>query len=405
MKLAFLLWLYLNNTLNVMSYGATGNGSTDDTNSINSCFTAAESAGKSVYFPPGVYLCNNNAGVFLLQYNASGQNNITIYGAGNSQSTILTTKDTATCQLYINASSLSYGLVVSGITFSNTHHSTVVGQTNAIYMSGSSANDIDTVGFYNCKFSGFSNALVLQGAKGIYIKQDSFVSPNGHNNAQPNNNPAVYVTFADNSGGQCYNADMEQNYASGYTGALPITVPRPMDGFLYGFAYGILIQNNVTAMFSQEHYYLQNPITTPSTTSTGLFTNNFLDCSITSGWVDSNGAAHKYNYGIRTEASHVTIRNNYLLHYTNGIMIRGIDFPTITCTDYNITGNILVAGTDTSLYSLQKSIFTQGSTSFPLTLLNITYNKQIGIDTTGIQVVTATNPNLYSNPNSPVSLP
>lgn len=45
--------------LNVKAYGATGNGSTDDTAAINSAITA--NAGKTVVFPPGTYMVNATA--------------------------------------------------------------------------------------------------------------------------------------------------------------------------------------------------------------------------------------------------------------------------------------------------------------------------------------------------------
>lgn len=45
--------------LNVMDYGATGNGTTDDTSAINSALTAAAKAGGVVYFPAGTYLISS----------------------------------------------------------------------------------------------------------------------------------------------------------------------------------------------------------------------------------------------------------------------------------------------------------------------------------------------------------
>ena len=397
MAVAFPVCGIANNTLNVKSYAAYGDGIHDDTKSINNCLAAAASLGDNIYFPAGVYLVNKNVGTVILQYNAGGQSNINIYGAGNSQSVILTTKDTTCTQLYIWAYAKCYNIQIRGLTFSNTHHSTVIGQTNAMYVTGTGQNLINGIGWYNCAFSGFSNALIMQGVHNPTLKLDSFYSPAGHNNAQPNNNPAVYVTFADNSNGQCYNADVEQNYASGYTGPLPILVPRPLDGFLYGFCYGGLVRNNTTTMFSQEEYYLQNPTTNPSTTAAFVFENNYIDCSITSGWTDGTGMPHKYNYGIRTEASHVTVRNNYFLNYTTGILIYGYQFPLVSCTDYSITGNILIPGNDTTLYALGKSIFVQGTAQHPITGLVISNNHA---DSTSIFTTTCTNPMIYSNPPS-----
>jgi hypothetical protein len=43
---------------NVVTYGATGNGSTNDTTSVQDAITAAAAVGGIVYLPPGTYLCD-----------------------------------------------------------------------------------------------------------------------------------------------------------------------------------------------------------------------------------------------------------------------------------------------------------------------------------------------------------
>ncbi len=66
---------------NVQSYGATGNGTTDDTAAINSCTAAANNTPYStVYFPAGTYLVSNSI---------NGYNNQRWQGAGMSSTTIL----------------------------------------------------------------------------------------------------------------------------------------------------------------------------------------------------------------------------------------------------------------------------------------------------------------------------
>lgn len=83
--------------LNVLSFGATGNGTTDDTVACQAAFTAAV-AGDAVFFPAGTYL------VDVLSFSASG---ILIYGVGN---TSIIKKRTA---LSTNAP------VISGVSVSN----------------------------------------------------------------------------------------------------------------------------------------------------------------------------------------------------------------------------------------------------------------------------------------------
>ncbi len=47
---------YLSEFITVKDYGATGDGTTDDTEAINSALTAAGSSGRQVYFPAGTYV-------------------------------------------------------------------------------------------------------------------------------------------------------------------------------------------------------------------------------------------------------------------------------------------------------------------------------------------------------------
>ena len=54
-------------SVNVLDYGAVGNGVTNDTTAIQAAITAAAAAGKAVFFPAGIYLCgplNVSASIF-----------------------------------------------------------------------------------------------------------------------------------------------------------------------------------------------------------------------------------------------------------------------------------------------------------------------------------------------------
>ena len=66
--------------ISVKAYGATGNGSTDDTTAVNNAYTAAAAANKSLYFPAGTY---------KLTALPALANNMRVVGDGRWSTTIL----------------------------------------------------------------------------------------------------------------------------------------------------------------------------------------------------------------------------------------------------------------------------------------------------------------------------
>jgi len=99
---------------NVLDYGATGDGSTNDTAAILAAITAANTAGGgTVYFPPGTYIFPSNLTV-------TSFNNIALQGAGQNSTILKTTIAAATpafgTALIISFVSCSY-ISVQDITF------------------------------------------------------------------------------------------------------------------------------------------------------------------------------------------------------------------------------------------------------------------------------------------------
>jgi hypothetical protein len=390
------------NTLSVADYSATGNGVTDDTNAINACLAAAHTQGKSVYFPPGVYLCNKeNGSANILLYDAGGQNNVTIYATPGT-ATILTTKDTATTQLYISAASSSTNLTISGISFSNTHGK-ISFITDAIFLAGGSGQNLNNVLITKCVFNGYSQAIAGQGVNGWPIIGNTFGSPKGHDNGLQNTNPCVDIWLFDNSNGYCTNVDIELNTASGFTGTIPMSCKRPLDGFVYGTGYGITIMGNNTTYFSQEHILLQPFGTNHDTTAKTLIQGNTLDCSLPPGCIDDNGSPHKINYGIRSDIPNSTIVSNTIKNWTWGIMVYAPSYPTLFLKNYEIAANKLTAAsaTDTT-YSIQQGIIIQGSSN-PITGAKVHDNNCFNRDTAYIQFISTTSPQNINNKYSPAN--
>jgi len=86
--------------VNVMDFGAVGNGKTDDTSNIKNAVQYALSSRLPLYFPPGVYYVTDT----IIDIDGAGTNiyAIKIYGAGISLSTIKLASTTATMPI-INA--------------------------------------------------------------------------------------------------------------------------------------------------------------------------------------------------------------------------------------------------------------------------------------------------------------
>lgn len=398
-------------TLNIVSYGAVGDGVTDNTTAINACFTAAASQGKSVYVPTGVYACNNNdVSGHILTFNIGALSNITIYGDGQGKSVITTSDTNATNSngstlLYLYSSLRCYGLTISGLTLRSTHGITQK-QTTGIFYQGTSGQLIDTTLLVNTTLSGFQSAVGLQGINGINITSDSFYSPNGHDCGQHGSqNPVAFITGYDNANGLVNNCTISGCYANGYTGPIPLNCPRPQDNFVYGTYYGITTYGNTTRYFSQEIYLVNPQTTNPSTTAMVNIGFNNIDQSLPPGCVEDNGSPHKYNYGVRSDANNTYIHDNNFLNYTTGILTYTVTYTSLSPTNFNYYNNHFVAASDTSRYTLPgKAINVVGYTGHPITGVNITNNTQSLTDSTNISTTNCTSPYLYNNPYSPVML-
>lgn len=383
-------------TLNVTAFGATGNGTTDDTNAIQSCLTAAASAGKSVFFPQGTYLCNiTNGSKHVLEYNAGGQNNVTVYGSG---ATILHSVSDSNTLFYVFAFSSSTGVNIAGLTFKNTHGLTTA-PSNGIFLQGTNGQNINSISVISDTLIGFQIGIQAQGVNGLAIKSNSFQYPNGHDNGQHGNTvPCVCIWTFDNSNGKCFNIDIEGNNANGYTGPLPMTAPRPADGFIYGTGYGYLVATNFLFNFSQEYINIQNYSTVTQINSPYniIVTNNFLDCTLPVGSVENSGALHKYNYGIRIDAPNATVTYNRIFNYVWGFMSRPTDFSTDTVYNFTVTNNTFVTPADTTTNIVQHDLYFAGN-AYQSPNIRMYNNLTLRSDTSRVFTNNAASPVLTGN--------
>jgi hypothetical protein len=364
--------------INVKDYGAKGDGVNDDTQEINAAFTAAKSAGKSIYFPAGTYVCNeksipDNKSLIL---NAGGLNNIAVFGDGDS-SHITSSISTKVTLLYIYAYAKSANLHIFNLKLSSTHTSAPAEYQYGLFLQGTGGQNFSNVKVANTTFSGFGGALQGQGINGLEIDHNIFLSPRGHDESIFGSSPAVNIWLFENANGLCEDVKIHHNFADGFSGSVDIgsTVSkRAMDGFVYGYAYGMDIYGNTTQNFIEEHYAIAFPVLQPQTTATIHIHDNSINAAINVGSQLDNGSAKKSNYGIRSDASHVTIERNTISDYTLGILVRTFDHPTVAAKDIAIKNNQLSSAVDASRYTMSSAIYVIGNTTYPLDNVDISQN-------------------------------
>lgn|GEM_PF-941387 len=93
---------------NVKDYGATGNGTTDDTIAIQAAITAAKTSTQTLFFPPGTYMISSS-----LNVGGGFPGALQIHGAGwNSQ---IKLANNANCYIFVLNDVYTPGLVISDL--------------------------------------------------------------------------------------------------------------------------------------------------------------------------------------------------------------------------------------------------------------------------------------------------
>jgi hypothetical protein len=355
--------------INAKSLGAKGDGIQDDSPYLNAAISNALSLGQNLFIPAGTYKCNQfSSGSKILMMDQPGIKTITIYGETGTK--ITTQLDTG-CILYIYYQCTN--VIIQNIFFENTHDTTQ-DQTNAIQLLGTNQNAIQNLTIQNCTFEGFSTAISAQGVQGFVIQNNLFQSPKGHDNAQNNSQPAVYIWLADNSNGQCYNVTILNNTVNGFTGndITQTVTQRPMDGFVFGIAYGIQIKGNATHNLSEEHIALQPHQTSPNSTDSVLIIGNKFFQELPTGAM-KNGAPLVSNYGVRADCNNVTITNNDFYSYTLGVLIWPYQYPNLKQHNYAVVKNRFYSP-NSSVYNVFEAIKIQAPSANPASNITVSEN-------------------------------
>jgi len=141
-------------TFNVKDYGATGDGTTDDTTAFQSALTAASVSGGVVYLPAGDYAVDTaSLGALASDAIAIAGDNVTIRGAGAGQTTIQMTGTTTGCSIFLGTG--INNLIIEGIKFVGLNDT--VADNSALRITGSSTEHMDGFTIRDCEFHDFKS--------------------------------------------------------------------------------------------------------------------------------------------------------------------------------------------------------------------------------------------------------
>ena len=98
-------------SVNVKSYGAMGDGTTDDTGSIQNAANAAAAMGQALFFPPGTYLHNSTVTFNGIVVNGSGGACVLQAGDPSNTAVILTGPNVALRNFVISSQRFGLGRI------------------------------------------------------------------------------------------------------------------------------------------------------------------------------------------------------------------------------------------------------------------------------------------------------
>jgi hypothetical protein len=341
-----------NKVFNVRTYGAQGNGTTDDTVAIQAALTAAQVAGGIVHFPQGQYKVSSS---LTITGNAGG---IVVEGAGrtvNNDYVNGTVIEPTLANGNVFIVNLSNGAQTGGIHFhdfsinSTAQGATITGGNDFVFENGGLASitvdNIQTWGAWNIyNISGNGGAtgtIYVENTEGVFTKNDDFVITgntgglNIHSDYYSGNgSSSKFIEFAIPSGEQIdpfYIKDVDVES----TGAGIIAESSNAGMIVDGFIDGLLIDGTTTDSPIRLLTHGSGGSGATSAVSRLKIVNSWLTTSATglpAVEFSSNGVAASYLNGV----DEVIIANSNVTAGSGpGISVEG------GTADVNITGNML----------------------------------------------------------------
>jgi hypothetical protein len=395
--------------LNVLDYGATGDGTTNDSTAIVAAMTAASAAKKSVFFPAGTYRLLT--AIELLS-------DISFVGEPGSQ---IFFDPAMTVGTVIGGTARAmYAQNKSNITFENLRfYSSATSVTKPITICFENQT---TLNIYNCQFDTFGDAtyyaqgIILYGSSKVRIENSRFLDCSGDGAAFSNSCNNLVVTnseFSDNSDWGlalsigCYDAIIEgclfKNNVSTATGADRCRKIAFIGNTMDTNEHGVRVAEFAnTAEYNQQITVVGNNITNVGVAGISI-ENLYSPFGLVS--VSGNTITGSSNQGIRViNAANVSVIGNTIHSCAaDAILFDALDagFTTGLST---VIGNAI----DTCTYGVHQ-IETAGTTA-PITVVgnrisNASTAETAGISSAAFELIDGSKSTSYINFSRAISFP
>ena len=159
---------------NVKDFGATGNGSTDDTLAVNNAAADAHNNHKGIFFPPGTYLHNSTLNFNAVPVTGAGAGSILLAGSNTNSAVVLTGANVSIQNLIVSTQNLTGGstlgnpnsasiLVQNATSFTVANDTIVQGQGRfGAYINTSSVGAVNSCTFDGTGHSGEAGVVIDQ---------------------------------------------------------------------------------------------------------------------------------------------------------------------------------------------------------------------------------------------------
>ncbi|HEY9676964.1 MAG TPA: glycosyl hydrolase family 28-related protein [Drouetiella sp.] len=344
----------------VLRYGATGNGTTDDTVAIQNTISAAQSSGLNsvVYFPPGSYLFSSNLTA----------SNVSMSGETGASTTLLSSNN-ATVNFTQGQGAKVY---IANLTFQPQ------GGTGGTALN---VGENNTQVLNNTFGSGFTTSLSINSAQSVLVSNNTF-----------NIGTTSHATAI--SGNSCGSLSIQQNTISG-------AQSTTLTGISINSSSTTITKNTINGNIQDIATSNSNPIgiyCSAKVDESSSITNNVINGSSTGIYINNTGApsisnnniTNAWSNGVYTVDSNPNIQQNIITSVLNGAGIQVTGSSPVERGNVTVSRNTVssTGGASISLsgYSVANTFYVSQNA---LTNAGLKFKTQAVIDCTEVGIYSA----------------